>query len=432
MTLLKFSVSSRARGVKGLARPAVSPYLLDSTDFILLSYPASAGADITAEDASDMSAFLFSPLSLGPFVLPNRIVIAPMCQYSANDGCAGDWHLQQLMQYAMSGAGLVTLEATAVERRGRISHGCLGLYSDASEADLGRVLAAARKVALPGTRFGIQLAHAGRKAAVQRPWEGAGPLGPQEDPWLTVAASALPFAPGYAVPLALDDDGMARVRLAFVRAAQRCVRLGFDAVELHSTHGYLLDTFLSPIANLRTDAYGGTLENRMRFPLSVAKAVRAALPAHIVLGARITGTDWTPSGWSQDDAVVYANALKEIGAGYVSVSSGGVAPKQPIPTGLGYQVPPAAHIKAKTGIATATAGHIVSPDQAEEILVAGKADMIALARALLDNPRWVWHAADRLGVKLAYPPQYARVAATLWGAAQFARPQDFPPVDPSA
>ncbi len=374
-----------------------------------------------------MSALLFSPISLGPCTLANRVVVAPMCQYSANDGCAGDWHLQQWMQYAMSGAGLVTLEATAVERGGRISHGCLGLYSDANEAALGRALAAARHAALPGTRFGIQLAHAGRKAAVQRPWEGGAPLGRGEDPWPTVAASAVAFAPNYATPTALDEDGMARVRLAFVRAAQRCLRLGFDAVEMHSTHGYLLDTFLSPTANLRTDSYGGALENRMRFPLSVAKVLRTALPANIVLGARITGTDWSAGGWSQDDAAVYAQALKEIGVGYVSVSSGGIAPSLPIPTGLGYQVPPAAHIKAKTGMVTIAAGSIVAPEQAEDILVAGKADLIALARAFLDNPRWLWHAADRLGAKMTYPPQYARVAPSLWQAARHARPLDFPP-----
>ena len=373
-----------------------------------------------------MTSVLFSPLPFGPYTLPNRVAVAPMCQYSADDGCAGDWHLQQVMQYAMSGAGLVTLEATAVERRGRITHGCLGLYSDANEAALGRVLAAARKVAMPGTRFGIQLAHAGRKASTQRPWEGGRPLGSGEDPWPIVAPSALAFGPGYATPDALDEDGMAHVRLAFVRAAQRCAHLGFDMVELHSTHGYLIDEFLSPIANVRTDGYGGSRENRMRFPLSVAKAVRAALPSHIVLGARVTGTDWTEDGWSRNDAAVYVQALKDIGVDYISVSSGGIVPTIAIPTGPGYQVPLAAHIKAETGAVTAAAGHIVAADQAEEIVASGKADIVALARAFLDNPHWVWHAADRLGANITLPLQYQRVAASLWRMASLARPLDFP------
>ena len=349
-----------------------------------------------------------------------------MCQYSADDGSASDWHLQQIMNYAMSGAGLVVLEATGVERRGRISHGCLGLYSDANEDALGRVLIAARRVAVPGTRFGIQLAHAGRKAATQRPWDGGGPLGPQEDPWPIVAPSAIPFAPHYATPAALSEEGMAHIRLAFVRAAQRAVRLGFDVIEMHSTHGYLLDTFTSPIANQRTDSYGGSLENRIRFPLSVAKAVRAALPAHVALGARITGTDWTETGWSPDDASTYAAALKAIGATYVSVSTGGVLPKQNIPGGLGYQVPPATVIKNKAGIVTATAGHIVDAQQAEDLVASGQLDMVMFARALLDNPRWVWHAANRLGAKIAYPQQYARANPEVWKVASTARPLDFP------
>ena len=372
-----------------------------------------------------MSA-LFSPLPLGPFTLPNRVAIAPMCQYSADDGCASDWHLQQIMNYAMSGASMVTLEASGVERRGRISHGCLGLYSDANEAALGRVLAAARKVAIPGTRFGIQLAHAGRKASTRLPWQGGGPLKAGEDPWQTVTPSAIPFGPEYPAPEALGVDALSHLRLAFVRAAQRCVRLGFDYVELHSTHGYLLDEFLSPHANQHTDQYGGSFENRMRFPLEVARAVRAALPASVVLGARITGTDWTETGWSPEDASVYATALRDIGCAFVSVSTGGIISGVTIPQGLGYQVPPAATVHAKVpGLVVMAAGHIVDATQAEEIVASGKADMVALARAYLDNPRWVWHAADRLGGTIQYPPQYARAAAAVWKVAPSARPLDF-------
>jgi len=369
---------------------------------------------------------LFSPIAIGPITVPNRVAIAPMCQYSADDGSATDWHLQQIMQYAMSGAGLVVLEATGVERRGRITHNCLGLYSDANEAALARVLAVARRVALPGTKFGIQLAHAGRKASTQRPWEGGGPLGPAEDPWQTVAASAIAFAPGYSTPESLDEAGLARVRDAFVQAARRCVRLGFDVIELHGTHGYLLDTFISPLANTRTDQYGGSFENRIRFPISIAQAVRAVLPAHMAMGARITGTDWTDTGWSPDDGAAYARALKDAGAAYVSVSTGGILPKQNIPGGLGYQVPPAAVVKEKGKLVTIAAGHIVAPDQAEEIVASGKTDMVAIARAFLDNPRWVWHAADRLGAKIVHPPQYDRVSRDKWRVAPFARPLDFP------
>ena len=372
-----------------------------------------------------MTAALFTPLSLGPFDLNNRIVIAPMCQYSADDGCASVWHVQQLMNYAMSGAALVMIEATAVERRGRITHGCLGLYSEANEQALGVALTAARSVALPGTRFGIQLAHAGRKASTQRPWEGGKSLSPDEDPWPIVGPSAIAFTEGYQTPEALDDAGLARIKSAFRKSAARAHRLGFDVVELHSAHGYLCDTFLSPHTNHRTDTYGGSRENRMRYPLELAGALRKTLPNSVVVGARITGTDWTPNGWGPDDAGAYAKALKAEGAGYVCVSSGGTVPGVHIPSGPGYQVGLAAHVKRASGLVTRAVGHIVTAEQANDIIVKGEADLVALARAILDNPRWPWHAADRLGVKINYPPQYARVAPALWKVAALARPDDF-------
>lgn len=374
-----------------------------------------------------MAPLLFSPMTLGPFELPNRMTLAPMCQYSADDGSATAWHTHQLMNYAMCGAGIVMVEATAVERRGRISHGCLGLYTDSNEATLDQVMIDARSVAPPGTRFGIQLAHAGRKASVRRPWEDGRALGPDQDPWQTVASSAVPFSAKHPAPIALDEAGMEKAREAFVEAALRSLRIGFDIIEVHSTHGYLLDSFLSPIANQRTDAYGGSLENRMRFPLSVAKAVRAVVPKDKVFGLRITGTDWTDDGWSTEDAATYGKALKDLDTDYLCVSSGGVAPGLTYPTGPGYQVPLAEAVKAATGLPTRTAGHIVVPEYAEEILQSGRADMIALARAVLDNPHWIWHAADRLGAKVTYPPQYARVNPAMWKAAPLARPQDFPP-----
>ncbi|HCX15135.1 MAG TPA: oxidoreductase [Rhodospirillaceae bacterium] len=372
-----------------------------------------------------MAPLLFSPMALGPFEIPNRMTVAPMCQYSADDGSATAWHTHQLMNYAMSGAGIVMVEATAVERRGRLSHGCLGLYTDANEIALSQVMMDAKNVAPAGSRFGIQLAHSGRKGSVQRPWEGGRALGPSEDPWPVIASSALPFSHNYPTPAALNEEGMQTVREAFVQAALRSLRIGFDIIELHSTHGYLLDSFLSPIANQRTDEYGGSLQNRTKFPLSVAKAVRAAVPKDKVFGMRITGTDWTNDGWSTEDAANYSKSLKELGVDYLCVSSGGVAPGLPYPTGPGYQVPLAENVKAITGLPTRTAGHIVVPEYAEEILQAGRADMIALARAILDNPHWIWHAADRLGAKVCYPPQYERINPSMWKAAPIARPQDF-------
>ncbi len=365
---------------------------------------------------------LFSPLAVGPITLPNRIAVSPMCQYSADDGSASDWHLQHLMQYAIGRAGMVVLEATAVERRGRISHGCLGLYSDANEAALARALNAARRVAAPGTAFAIQLAHAGRKASCQFPFQGGGPLPRGEDPWTTVAPSAIPFADGWHVPEALDEAGLARVVAAFRQAAERSVRLGFDAIELHVAHGYLLHEFLSPFSNKRSDAYGGKLEGRMRLPLEVARAVRAVVPKTIALGARITGSDWADGGLTPDDAVVFAKALKGIGADYACVSSGGNVSTAKIPIAPGYQVPFAAKVKAGSGLVTRAVGLIAAPEQAEAIIAEGQADFVALARAFLDDPRWVWHAAERLGAEISYPPQYARVSRAIWPGAALVRP----------
>ena len=366
---------------------------------------------------------LFSPFQIGPVTLLNRIGVSPMCQYSADDGVASDWHLQHLIQLGYSGASLVMVEATGVERRGRITHRCLGLYSNACEAALSRVLAAARRFGGPDVRFGIQLAHAGRKASVYRPWdERKGPLEPADDPWPTVSASPIPFDAGWPAPVTLDEEGMERVRDAFVASARRAVRIGFDAVELHSAHGYLLHQFLSPISNQRQDSYGGSLENRMRFPLTVAAAVRAAIPNHVALGARITGTDWLQGGWTVDDAVAFARGLRQEGLDYVCVSSGGISPGVSIPVEPGYQIPLAAKVRKEAGIATQAVGLIVKPEHAEEIIASDKADMIALARAFLDDPRWVWHAAEKLEGSIHYPPQYARASRSLWPGAALLRP----------
>ncbi|WP_404822446.1 NADH:flavin oxidoreductase/NADH oxidase [Noviherbaspirillum aerium] len=358
-------------------------------------------------------SILFSPHRIGEQSFVNRIVVSPMCQYSARDGIANDWHLQHLMQLAISGAGLVMVEATAVEARGRITHGCLGLYSDDAEAAMARILAAARAVAAPGTRFGIQLGHAGRKASVHAPWEGGQPLRDKEGdaaPWTCVAPSALPFTDNWPQPQQLDESGIEQVIRAHVDAARRAIRLGFDVIELHCGHGYLLHQFQSPLSNRRNDAWGGDARGRNRIITEIATRLKEAMPADRVLGARITGTDWVDAGISIDDASRLVMALKERGVGYVCVTSGFVVPGAPIPFGPGFQVRFAEEIRRRTGISTRTVGGITEPAQAEEIIASGKADQVALARAFLADPRWVWRAAESLGASAYYPPPYARAA----------------------
>lgn len=354
-----------------------------------------------------MTSQLFTPITLGSLELPNRIAIAPMCQYSADDGSATDWHLQHWMNLAMSGAGMVTVEMTDVERRGRITHGCLGLYSDHNEAAARRALDAARRVALPGTKFGTQLAHAGRKASNRRPWEGGTALQANEDPWPIVSASAIAFAEGWQTPQALDEDGIAQVIANFAEAAKRAASAGFDFIELHSAHGYLLHQFLSPLSNKRTDRWGGSLENRMRFPIEVAKAVAKAAPG-LMLGARMSVTDWVEGGFTIEEGIEVAKAYKAAGAAYICCSSGGNSPLQKIPTGPGYQVHLATAIREGAGIATRAVGMIDDPHQAEAIVADGKADMVAVARAVIADPRWPWRAAATLGVEFHPAPQLAR------------------------
>lgn len=354
-----------------------------------------------------MSDHLFSPIQLGTLDLPNRIAVAPMCQYSADDGCASDWHLQHWMNLAMSWAGMVTVEMTDVERRGRISHGCLGLYSEANAAAAKRALNAAKRVATPGTKFGIQLAHAGRKASCQRPWEGGQPLSASEDAWTVVSASAIPYAEGHPVPQAIDEAGIAMLVENFGRAAERAARVGFDFIELHSAHGYLLHQFLSPLSNRRTDQWGGSLENRMRFPLAVARRVREAAPK-LMLGARLSVTDWVTGGFDMDDAILVAKAYKLAGANYICCSSGGNSPLQKMPGGPGYQVHLATTIKNGANIATRAVGLIDDPHQANDIVASGKADIVALGRAFLADPRWAWRAAAQLGQAITAPPQLLR------------------------
>jgi len=361
-----------------------------------------------------MSA-LFSPIKLAGLELPNRIVVAPMCQYSADDGCANDWHLMHLGMLANSGAALVVVEATHVERHGRITHGCMGLYSDDNEAALARVVSSARRA---GTaKFGIQLAHAARKASSQRPWEGGRALTPEQDAWPTMAASPIAYGENWHTPREITEDDMARIRQAFVTAAERSLRIGFDAIELHMAHGYLAHGFMSPVSNKRTDQYGGSFENRLRFPLSIAKAVRAVVPRHVPLGARITGSDWRADGLTADDGVAIAKTLKAEGLDFICVSSGGVTADTRTPTTPGYNVPIAARVKKEAGIVTRTVGMITEPAQAEAIIANGEADQVSLARAFLDDPHWGWHAAKALNAEVARPVQYARAGPKLWAPA---------------
>jgi 2,4-dienoyl-CoA reductase-like NADH-dependent reductase (Old Yellow Enzyme family) len=352
-----------------------------------------------------MSA-LFSPLSIGPLTLKNRIVIAPMCQYSARGGSATDWHIMHLGSLSLSGAGLLIIEATAVEPEGRISPDDLGLWSDANEEALARVLKAVR--AYSSMPIAIQLAHAGRKGSTRVPWAGGGFIPVSEGGWETVAPSSIPFEPTDGIPIALDEAGLKRIRDAFVASAQRADRLGLDAIEIHSAHGYLLHEFLSPLSNRRTDRYGGSLENRMRFPLEVFEAVRAAFPAAKPVGVRISATDWIDGGWDLEQSIAYSRELERRGSAYIHASSGALAPEQKIPVGPGYQVPLAEGLKKAVGIPVIAVGLITEADQAEEILVKGQADAIALARAMLYDPRWPWHAAAKLGAQVDAPPQYWR------------------------
>ncbi|MGJ4729732.1 NADH:flavin oxidoreductase/NADH oxidase [Luteimonas sp. SDU101] len=353
---------------------------------------------------------LFSPLGLGPLRLLNRIVVAPMCQYSAEDGRASDWHVQHWANLALSGAGLVMVEATAVEPRGRISWADLGLWDDATEQAFAQALVTARRWS--PARIGVQLAHAGRKASTHRPWEHGGAWIAPDQPrgWRTLAPSAIAYAQDGPAPQALDAAEIDRVVAAFAASARRAARLGLDLVELHAAHGYLLHQFLSPLSNRRTDAYGGSLDNRMRLVLRVFDAVAAELPASVALGIRISATDWVAGGWDLDQSIALARVLDARGCHFIDVSSGGLHPAQQIVPEPGYQVPLAEAIRREVGMPVIAVGLITEPAQAEAILAEGRADAVALARGMLYDPRWPWHAAAALGDHAPAPPQYLRCA----------------------
>jgi 2,4-dienoyl-CoA reductase-like NADH-dependent reductase (Old Yellow Enzyme family) len=357
---------------------------------------------------------LFQPFELRSVTLANRVVVSPMCQYSARQGCATDWHLVHWGQMLQTGAGLVFIEATAVSPEGRISPDDLGLFDDASERALTATLQRARAVA-PPTRVALQLAHAGRKASSAPPWIG-GHVAPRDGGWTPVAPSPLPFSADDPVPQALDAAGLARLRKAFVDAAMRAVRAGIDVLELHFAHGYLLNEFLSPLANCRDDDYGGSFDGRVRFPLEVFDAVRAAVPESMPLGVRVSATDWVDGGWTLDDSIALAARLKARGCDFIDVSSAGVSPAQKIDVRPGFQVPFARAIRAATSVPAIAVGLVTEPAQAEAIVRDGDADLVALARGFLWNPRWLWHAAAQLGGQVTPPAQYER--APPRGAAQ--------------
>ena len=339
-----------------------------------------------------------------------------MCQYSADDGSMTDWHVVHLGTFACSGAGLFVVEKTNVTREGRITHGCTGLYSDDNEATMARAVQVYRGITK--NPIGIQIGHAGRKASSHPPFKGGKPLAADESPWQTVAPSPIPYGEGWPTPHELSTEEIRGLIDSYVSAVERAKRIGFDVVELHSAHGYLLHQFLSPLSNQRKDVYG---REPMRFPLEVARAVREAWPKERALGIRINATDWVDGGWQPDDAVAYARELKRAGFDFICVSSGATVPHARIPVAPGYQVPFADKVRKEAAIKTRAVGMIANPEQAEQILASGQADMVAMARAFLDDPRWVWHAAERFGVMVDYPPQYARSRYDLWPGARLAR-----------
>ena len=360
-----------------------------------------------------MTPKLLTPVNIGPIEIRNRIVVAPMCQYSATEGCANIWHQIHIGTMARSGAGLVTIEATASEARGRITHNCLGLYSDACETALRDAVEAVRAVS--DVPLSIQLGHAGRKASTQRPWEGRGPLQAHENPWETLSPSGEPLTADGPKTRAMNTADLAQVRDAHVAAAERALRLGFDAVELHMGHGYLLSSFLSPLSNKRTDGYGGNLEARLRYPLEIVEAVRAVWPRDRALTAKFNGTDWAEGGLTPDDAPRIAGALTEAGIDMVTASGGGVMASSKPPVAPGYQLEAARRIKeAGIPVTVAAVGMIYDPKQAEDIISGGAADVVSMARAFLHDPRWAYHAAEALGAALPYPPQYERAAPGAW------------------
>ncbi len=348
---------------------------------------------------------LFTPVKLGDLTIKNRIGVSPMCQYSSENGFATDWHLVHIGSRAIGGAGLIIMEATAVAPEGRITPACLGIWGDAHIPKLKQITDFAKAY---GAVIGIQLAHAGRKASMGRPWDGAQLVSVNDGGWTPVAPSAIPFNPEHQPPHEMNLDEIEALKADFVAAGHRAVKAGFQVVEIHGAHGYLLHEFLSPLSNRRDDNYGGSFENRIRIFIEIAKALRIALPKETVIGARISATDWKEGGWTIEDSVELSKSLKQEGVAFIDCSSGGNVPDAKIPAGPNYQVPFAKEIREKAGIPTAAVGFITQAQQAEEIIAKGEADMVFLARAMLHDPYWPIHAAETLNAAIDLPPQYLR------------------------
>lgn len=349
---------------------------------------------------------LFTPINIGQQTLDNRIVIPPMCQYSAVDGKATDWHLMHYGQFAQSGAGLMIIEATSICPEGRLSPYDLGLWNDETESSMKGLIQSIRRYSdMP---IGIQLVHAGRKASMCKPWQGTQYITPEQGGWQTVAPSAIPFSADYNTPLALSLADIAQIVQQFAEAARRADRAGLDMIELHAAHGYLLHQFLSPISNQRQDQYGGSLDNRMRLILEVYQAVRQVFPAEKAVGIRISATDWVEGGWDLEQSIALAKALDALGCSYIHVSTGGLSDQQKIPVGPNYQVPFAQGIKQHVSMPTIAVGLITESQQAEAIIATGQADMIAVGRGMIFNPHWPWKTAAELGQQVTISPQYER------------------------
>lgn len=355
-----------------------------------------------------MESALFRPLTLRGVTLPNRIIVAPMCMYSCHtrDGRANDWHLMHLGQFLVGGNGLVFTEATSVEPRGRISPLDLGLYDDATEQAFQPIFGFRKRWG--NSPLGIQIAHAGRKASVGGGGAAGVPLAPDDGGWPVIGPSPIAFDDNFPVPDALDKAGLEEVRRSFVDTARRATRLGFDVAEVHAAHGYLLHQFLSPVSNRRNDGYGGPIANRMRFPLEVFEDVRAAFPPDKPVGVRVSATDWVEGGLTVEETIAFGHALREVGCDFIHVSSGANVAKAAIPVGPGYQVEMAARVRKETRLTTIAVGMINDPFQAETIVRSGQADAVAIARGMLNDPRWAWHAAVALGQEGTYPIQYVR------------------------
>jgi len=364
-----------------------------------------------------VTSALFSPITLRGLTINNRIAVSPMCQYASNDGSANDWHLMHLGGFAAGAAGLVMVEMTQVNPVGRISLKDAGMWSDDNEKAMKRVVDFCKTFGV--AKMGIQLGHAGRKGSQNTPAAGAAPLTPDEGAWETVGPSAIPYGPGWPEPRPLTKDDIKQIIADHVQAVKRCERIGFDLVEMHGGHGYLIHQFLSPLSNQRTDEYGGSLENRMRFPLECFAAMRAAWPAEKPMGIRISAEDWVEGGFNTDEAIVFARELKKLGVDYICVSTGGLDARQQIPIFPGYQVEFGARIRKEAGVVTRSVGLIGTAKQAEEIIASGQADMVAIGRGAMYDPRWAWHAAEELGVETEYAPKYRACHPSL-------RPQLFP------